>query len=1008
MAYKFQVGSARLSGSTTFEQALVGESTISSSGQLQGASLDVGAGEVAGTTLSIVGAGSVGSLDANSGGIANAGAIAGATTVSGSGAVSGFSVNTYSLAIGGGNAAIDSAGSATVSEVIIGGGAAVISSNKDITGSSVGVGGNSATAGDLVGTNLVAVGGVLKTSGSVGQIGGQLTGLLKFGDDSGGSQARILRTTTAGEDRVAVVNDNGPIALAGTGVGLRVLSGLSGSGVFHTVGAATFGSSITATGSVNAVSLTASANIVAANFYGDGSGLSSVAAAINVTSSNANVYYELPFVEDLGNDVSLGGSTGLQFNPNTDSNGGVLRLSGSNSGLRMNRLDFTDDMGAYVGIASAGGTDFLQLISSDRELYLGGTGASIAIAGGNMDVQGSISTGDAVIDGTISGSSAAHFVGASTFGSSIAATGSVTAGSAILGSITATGLLSSSAKITCEGNIEAGGQLNATGSMTAGGALSASAVSVGGLGTPNTGDITGINLIANGGVLKTSGSVGEIGGQLTGLLKFGADSGGNKSRIFRTTTEGEDRLVILSGVGPVTLSGSGVGVRILGDLLSSGSADFAGSLTASVNVVAANFYGDGSGLTGVTATPAAAGSDTYIQFNQDSATAGDAGLVYNGSGSAALSGTSGGRQDSQLRLGGLSGDQFLYSQYDSNTSKNTFRMNNEDGSIQLSASGDGQGNGVMFYTDPGSNVQFLTEHGAFNVRSPGNPATATYYLQVSSSGHVSGSGEFEMESLVINTDQAQITETGAATFASLNNSAGGITNAGAIAGATTIAMGGALSGVTTATLSGLFSSSAGAQIVGATILGGTLNVTGASDFFAVIAANGGIDVNGSNFTAGTDGSVTATSLNVQTGAITNVSTISGSNNVQFTDITGSNNVVALGGFFGDGSGITGITPDAITVNAIGDLDVNLVEGLNYASASITQAINYTLPAASTLSNGDVVRVKMAAGVTSANHAAITCSVGAADNIDGEISIVLESPYAAVELYKVAANTFRVL
>ena len=84
MAYKFQLGAATLSGSTTFEQdlssdgamsanSLVSKSTVSGSGALQGAS------------VAVDGAASVGSLDANSGGISNAGAIAGATTVDASG-----------------------------------------------------------------------------------------------------------------------------------------------------------------------------------------------------------------------------------------------------------------------------------------------------------------------------------------------------------------------------------------------------------------------------------------------------------------------------------------------------------------------------------------------------------------------------------------------------------------------------------------------------------------------------------------------------------------------------------------------------------------------------------------------------------------------------------------------------------------------------------------------------------------------------------------------------------
>ena len=50
MAYKFQFGTTKLSGSTTFEEALVGESTISGSGRLSGKELILDAAGVIGTS----------------------------------------------------------------------------------------------------------------------------------------------------------------------------------------------------------------------------------------------------------------------------------------------------------------------------------------------------------------------------------------------------------------------------------------------------------------------------------------------------------------------------------------------------------------------------------------------------------------------------------------------------------------------------------------------------------------------------------------------------------------------------------------------------------------------------------------------------------------------------------------------------------------------------------------------------------------------------------------------
>ena len=89
----------------------------------------------------------------------------------------------------------------------------------------------------------------------------------------------------------------------------------------------------------------------------------------------------------------------------------------------------------------------------------------------------------------------------------------------------------------------------------------------------------------------------------------------------------------------------------------------------------------------------------------------------------------------------------------------------------------------------------------------------------------------------------------------------------------------------------------------------------------------------------------------------------------------------------------------------------LVEGLNYQnSTALTGATVLTLPAASALDNGEFVKIKLGAGASSSNL--VTINVGdASDSIDGNAAgsgIVLESPYAAVDLYRVAANTWRIL
>jgi len=54
-----------------------------------------------------------------------------------------------------------------------------------------------------------------------------------------------------------------------------------------------------------------------------------------------------------------------------------------------------------------------------------------------------------------------------------------------------------------------------------------------------------------------------------------------------------------------------------------------GNISASGYVTASTYYGDGSNLTGVTATADPAGSDTHVQFNDGGSTGGDAGFTYN-------------------------------------------------------------------------------------------------------------------------------------------------------------------------------------------------------------------------------------------------------------------------------------------------------------------------------------------------------------------------------------------
>lgn len=163
------------------------------------------------------------------------------------------------------------------------------------------------------------------------------------------------------------------------------------------------------------------------------------------------------------------------------------------------------------------------------------------------------------------------------------------------------------------------------------------------------------------------------------------------------------------------------------------------------------------------------------------------------------------------------------------------------------------------------------------------------------------------------------------------------------------------------------------------------------------------------------GKITANSVD-STIAATTVA-IAASDSVYFSDFTDSGIVKKSTmdqlGLYLAGAGITN-TAGVLSVSAVStptsftNTNVTLVEGLNYASATWDGAYTLTLPDSDDLDVGEFVKIKMAAGVTSGNNATVAIKPASSDLIDGQASIILESPYAAVNLYKVATNVWRIL
>ena len=90
--------------------------------------------------------------------------------------------------------------------------------------------------------------------------------------------------------------------------------------------------------------------------------------------------------------------------------------------------------------------------------------------------------------------------------------------------------------------------------------------------------------------------------------------------------------------------------------------------------------------------------------------------------------------------------------------------------------------------------------------------------------------------------------------------------------------------------------------------------------------------------------------------------------------------------------------------ALKDDSETLAVGVNYFGTH-GGAESVSLPASAGLTVGESIKIKAGPDCSSTNS--LTINKAGSQTIDGATSIVLESPFAAVELVYVAADTFRV-
>jgi len=434
------------------------------------------------------------------------------------------------------------------------------------------------------------------------------------------------------------------------------------------------------------------------------------------------------------------------------------------------------------------------------------------------------------------------------------------------------------------------------------------------------------------------------------------------------------------------------------------------SITGIQNLTASFFNGDGSGLSNISAGPA--GSDTQVQFNQNGSTAGDSGLVYDGSGSLDLVEFSAGSIGLKLAGALVTATAAELNLLDTATA----------GSVVNSK--------AVIYSGAGK-VQGTTFLGPDDVTFGG--ASVTDMITIGSDEVVFKDGSINVN--IASHDGSNGLELGSTLVTS---TAAELNYVDVTAG--------------TATLSK-------ALVLDADLAIGTiLNLTASAAKFTTVDINGGaIDgavIGASSAVSGTFTGVVATSLSISDGAISNVSDISldtisaddGSSfsfasnwtaasrtcanlgSVTTADINGgtidgttigvSSAAVVTASYLavngnvdlGNGSDVINIGSggsDSLYLNAMANFEAGAAYNMQSITSNDTLSagdfynivsgsgdITVTLPNVSNIDDGTMFHVKRAYGM---EHDVTVASGSGQNSIDGEALVVLESELAAISL-----------
>jgi hypothetical protein len=420
-----------------------------------------------------------------------------------------------------------------------------ISSANNVSGANLFTGGTVSAAGTVTGGNVSTAGFVTAT--------GTVTG----GNVSTAGFVTATGTVTGGN-----IDTAGTVSATGTVTGGNVLTG----------------GLISATG-----------NVTGNYFIGNGSQLTGVTAASmdagnltgNTLSSNV-VFSSLTTVGTLTS-LSVNGTT---TTGNLDT-GGTVSATGTVTGGNV----------LTGGQVSATGTGTFGNISTGGIISATGTITSAnTITGGNLLTGGTISATGTATAGNVLTGGVVSATGTGTFGNVLTAGDASAGGSLTGGNIFTGGTISATSTIT-GGNIATAGTVTATGNVTGGNITTGGIISATGTGTfgnvifgagyvSGTGNIYAGNIFAN-----ITGNVVSPGSNTEIIFNDGGITGASPALTFNKSGN------VLAVTGTITATGTVTG----GNIATAGTVSAAGNITAGSGSF---FIGNGSQLTGVTATSA--------------------------------------------------------------------------------------------------------------------------------------------------------------------------------------------------------------------------------------------------------------------------------------------------------------------------------------------------------------------------------------------------------------------